>query len=225
MRASLLTAAALLALGCGGPSLGDLTTPTVVIDVSASASDPEVAALGDSQGGFGVSRAYLSMSTLTVMPCRADADEIVLSPRGYELISDPPNQELIGTNVTELCALRLDIDPLSENAAEGVPEDASVYIEATDDAGVARTLTGTRSWSILLEARDGESFGELPLLLGVDVSTWLVGVSMTEELGDFPLDAVPDDLEAAIALYADTNENGAIDGDEQTPVAQPVPAR
>src|SRR5687767_10608505 len=118
MRALLLLAVTSL-LGCGGPTLADLETPTVTIVVRGVATQPDVVALGAPQAGLGVSRAFVSMSSLTLLPCRQGQGEIILPGRGYDLLSEPPSAEVVSTAVTELCGLRFDVDPLAQNVTEG----------------------------------------------------------------------------------------------------------
>ena len=222
MRALLLLAVMSLP-GCGSPTLGDLETPSVTIVVRGVATQSGVAAVGEPQGGLGISRAFVSMSSLTLMPCREGAREIILSGRGYDLLSDPPNAEIISTAVTELCGLRFDIDPLEQNVTEGVPEEAALFVQGTDAAGTPFELASDRSLSLLLEAGDGYSFGQLPLLFTFDLSLWLAAIPMGEGLEELGLEAFEAQAAPSVALYVDSNENYALDADEQTPVARSTP--
>src|SRR4051812_6513539 len=85
----------LFGLGCGGPSVADLGEGEVELTVTAVASDPSVASTGESQGGLGVSRAFLSASAVTLLPCSSDAAPLDLGARGYELTQNPPMTERI----------------------------------------------------------------------------------------------------------------------------------
>jgi hypothetical protein len=208
-----------LALACSSPGVADLAASEVVITVTGVASEPELAALGDSQGGLGVSRVFVSTSSFSLLPCDAGASDLTLEPRGYDLLAEAVPREVVGTLVTDLCSLRLDIDPVAQSALEGVPEGASLYVEGTDAAGTAFTLASESSTSLRLEAVDGVSFGDAPLLLGLDVSTWLDGVPLTPELALVASEQLVERLPGAFALYADENENQRLDEDETTPVA------
>lgn len=216
---------ALLAAACGGPEVGDIVGNEVSLTVTAVASAPEVAALGEAQSGVGVSRAFVSTSALSVVPCRDGADDITLGARGYDLLSDPPPSERVTTAVYELCALRVDIDPVAQSATEGVPAGASLYVEAQDSAGEPFTLSSERSVSLQFRAENGESFGEQPLLLGFDVSVWLASLPLPEDMADAAADLFDSQLVDSAALYVDNNGNQALDPDEQTPVAHAATSR
>jgi hypothetical protein len=218
----------LLLTACGGPELADLDTGSVSIALSGVSTTPEVAALGEPAGGLGVTRAFVSASALSVLPCRANAAAILLSARGYDLLTSPPPDEQITTAVTELCALRLDIDPLAKNALDGVPKGSSLYVEGTQSDGAGFSLTSSSSSSLVLQADAGSSFGELPLLLGFDVSVWLDGLDggALDDPASADVSAAFDaQLRSAVALYADANGNHALDADELTPVARAAPSR
>jgi hypothetical protein len=224
MRSSWLLAVSSL-LGCGGPTLGELETPSVSVVVTAISTEEDVVAAGEPQGGLGVERAFVSMSSLTITPCRRDASEITLSPRGYELVSELPNEELVDTAVTELCGLRFDVDPLAENATEGVPEGAALYVAGNDAADMPYELASERSLSFSFEVEEDASFGDQPLLLGFDLSVWLAAVPVEPGAEEVAQTLFENQLSAAVALYSDSNENHVVDEDEQTPVATAAPAR
>ncbi len=217
--------ALVMTAACGGPAVGDLDQGEVLITVAGVAGKPEVAAIGDSQGGLSVARAFVSTSAMTVIPCRSGAGEIELDPRGYELISDPPMSERISTAVYELCGLRLSIEPVAENATDGVPDGASVYFEGQDADGADFTLQSDVGTVLLFETDDGSSFGDLPLLLGFDVSSWLAGLPLADDTANESAMQLDSQLVDAAALYVDSNGNGALDDDEQTPVAHATLAR
>lgn len=208
-----------LALACSSPGVANLAASEVVVTVTGVASAPEVAAIGESQGGLGVSRVFVSSSSLRLLPCDSGSADVTLEPRGYDLVAETVPREVVGTLVTDWCGLQLDIDPLARNAADGVPEGASLYVEGTDPEGTAFALSSDASTSLRLEAVDGASFGRVPLLLGLDVSTWLEGVKLAPELAEMTSEQLVERAPAAFALYADANENQSLDEDETTPVA------
>jgi hypothetical protein len=221
MRSSVLALFSVtpFALACSSPGVANLAASEVVVTVTGVASAPEVAALGESQGGLGVSRVFVSTSSFRLLPCDSGSADITLGPRGYDLLADAVPREPVGTLVTDWCGLQLDIAPVARNAAEGVPEGASLYVEGTDPEGTAFALSSSASTSVLLEAVDGVSFGRVPLLLGLDVSTWLEGVNLSPELGETTGEQLAERAPAAFALYADAEENQSLDEDETTPVA------
>lgn len=214
--------ASVVALGaaCGGPKLGDLQISEITLTLTGTASQPDVAAIGESAGGLSVTRAYVSASSLSLLPCSKDAAHVMLGPRGYDLLLEPPPSEGVTTAVTELCGLRLDVDPLSENALEGVPEGASLFVEGNDADGAPFQLSSDSSLSLLLEADEDASFGAAPLLLGFDVSLWLAGIPLAEDRVDDAVELLEAQLESAAALYVDGNDDQRLDDDEKTPVAQ-----
>ncbi len=213
-------AALALTAACGGPAVADLDQGEVRITVAGVAGKPEVAAIGDAQGGLAVSRSFLSASAMTLIPCRSGAGNIELDARGYELISDPPMSERVSTAVYELCGLQLDIQPVAENVTAGVPQGASLYIEGQDADGADFSLESETSTSLRFETDDGSAFGDQPLLLGFDVSTWLAGLPLPADMADASATQLDSQLVNATALYADSNRNGALDADEQTPIAR-----
>ena len=210
---------------CGGPTVGDIIQNEVTLNLAAVATKPEVAAIGDPQGGLVVSRAFVSASAVSLVPCHENTSSIVLDPRGYELVTDQRQEETVTTAVTQLCGVQIDVDPLTQNATDGVPEGASLYIEGQDAAGMPFTLSSDRSSSLSFEAAAGESFGELPLLLAFDLSTWLAGLPLPEAMADMQADLFDSQLRDCAALYVDANGNQALDDDEQTPVARAAPSR
>jgi len=216
-------------LGCGSPQIGEGQVSAVSVTFTTTASDPAVATTGEPAGGLVVSRVFLSASSLTLVPCDTKAAELVLPPRGYDLLSAPPPNEYVTTAVTDLCALRLDIDPLAQNAAEGVPEGASIYLEGTDAAGTPFTLASEQSLSLMLEAAADASFGDLPLLVAFDLSTWLAAIpmaeGMTESMTEMAIEMFELQARTSLAVYVDSDESGTLDEGEQTAVAQPAPAR
>lgn len=210
----------LLSAACGGPELGDIVELEVSMAVVGTASAPELVAVGETQGGLGVTRAFLSASAVTLVPCEEDVSGLELGARGYDMLQEPPLSERVTTGVSEFCAVRVEVDPLTNNAREGIPEGASMYVEAETSDGTAVTLTSESSSSLLLEAEEGKSFGEQPLLLGIDVSVWLAGLPLPEEMAEMSAELFDEQLQGAAAIYVDANGNQALDEDEQTAVAR-----
>ena len=211
--------------------MGDVLGAEVSLTITALASDPNLAAIEEPQQGLGVTRAFVSTSALRLTPCRASARDITLGGRGYDLLQAPT--ERVTTAVGELCSLRLDIDPVFESASEGIPEGASLHVEGRDAAGEPFALSSQSSMSLLFTAEEVTSFGEQPLLLGFDLSLWLAGLALPDTMADMSdttgcaeadADAIAKSFDSqlldAAALYVDSDGNGALDEDEQTPVAR-----
>jgi hypothetical protein len=197
----------------------------VSVTLMGVASAPDVAAIGEAQGGLGISRAFVSASALSLIPCTTGASDIVLDARGYDLLTRPAPIERVTTAVLELCGLRLDIDPVAQNATEGIPRRASLYVEGKDSTGADITLESESSVSLLFEADTTSGFGEQPLLLGFDLSIWLAGLPLPAEMADASAERFDSQLLDSAALYVDANANQALDDDEQTPVARAKPSR
>ncbi|HEX2877658.1 MAG TPA: hypothetical protein VHP33_40695 [Polyangiaceae bacterium] len=211
--------------GCGGPELGDIVELEVSMAVVGTASAPETAAVGEAQGGLGVTRAFLSASAVTLVPCESNVSGLELGARGYDVLQEPPQSERVTTGVSNFCGVRLELDPVTSNAREGIPEGATMYVEAVASDGTAVTLTSERSSSLLLEAESGTSFGEQPLLLGFDVSLWLQGLPLPEEMAEMSGELFDAQLQGAAAIYVDANGNQALDEGEETPVARATAPR
>jgi hypothetical protein len=224
LRASGL-ALAVLSAACGGPELGDIVELEVSMAVVGTASAPETAAVGEAQGGLGVTRAFLSASAVTLVPCESNVSGLELGARGYDVLQEPPQSERVTTGVSKFCGVRLELDPVTSNAREGIPEGATMYVEAEASDGTAVTLTSESSSSLLLEAESGSSFGEQPLLLGVDVSVWLAGLPLPEDMAEMSGELFESQLPGAAAIYVDANGNQALDEGEETPVARATAPR
>ena len=223
LRPTVAIALAGLAVACGGPTVGELAAQEVTLTVSGVASAPEVAAIGKPTSGLGVSRAFVSTTALRFQACDEGAADVALTPRAYELLSDPPPSESITTAVQELCGLRVDIGPAEQGGTDGVPQGATLYAEATDESGASFAFTSEASSSLRFEADAAKSFGSEPLLLGIDVSTWLGGLPLDAETSDETAERFAAQLADAAALFVDANGNGVLDDDEREPLLQSKP--
>jgi len=213
-----------LAVACGGPTVGD-GVKEVVFSVVATASAPDVAALGEGQGGLGVSRAFVSVSGLDLIPCSAGASDIALGARGYDLLTSPPPSEAIETAVTMYCGLRVDIAPASRNATSDIPKGTSLYVEGQDVDGNAFALSSQSSSSLSFAPAEGSSFGDQPFLLGFDLSVWLAGLPLPADMADTSAMLFDSQVVDSATLYVDANGNGAVDANEQTPIAEATLSR
>lgn len=208
---------------CGGPTVGEIVEQKITVTLSARSSQPQVAVVGDSQGGLSVKRAFVSANAMTLVPCDEDAGSIVLGARGYDLLADP--SEEVTTAVPELCALQLDLDPVTDAATEGVPDGATLYAEADGADDVEHSFASERSYALRFESSNGNSLGS-SLLLGFDLALWLTGLPIAEpDMTDAETELFESQLRSAVALYADTNENQLLDDDEATPIAIAAPTR
>lgn len=208
-------ALATLSVACGGPTVGDFVSQEISVTVRAVSSDPEAVALGDSDGGVALTRAFVSTSALTLLPCNEEVAPLTLAPRSYELVTESPDSERITTAVQSFCGVQLDIAPPGEDEDEGVPEGASLYVEGADANGDPFTLSSDGSFSLLLETDDEEGFDKVPLLLAFDAATWLAGLPLPEDMSDMAASLLEEQLQAAAELYVDADEDGALDPDEE----------
>jgi hypothetical protein len=209
MRLVALSLAA-LSVACGGPTVGELISQEVSFTVRAVSSDPSEVAVGEPDGGRAVTRAYVSTSAVTLLPCNEGVASLELEPRGYELVAESPDRERITTAVQNFCCLRLDVEPNEE--------DVSLQVEGTDVDGAPFTISSAASFSLLLETKEDESFGNWPLILGVDVATWLDGLPLAEDMSDLASSALEEQLAGAVSLYLDEDEDGVLDAEESRPI-------
>jgi hypothetical protein len=215
MRHSVSTLALLssLLVGCGGSSLAGISEQEVTLTVS-SVGEKVVHGQGPA---IDLSRARLRLSAMELVPCRSGAASVVLEPRSYELMSTPAPSEVVSTSVPELCSLRIELEP--DSNVEGQAGEATLWVEGIATNGLARLFFANFTASLTFATDSAHSFGEQPLLLGIDLPKWL---------GDLPLnDTVNDDnssedlaaqLKDAAALYVDKNGNGRLDENESTPL-------
>jgi len=224
-------------IACGGPTLGDIveqevtltftpiTRPAEAVGGAPAESASEAPAGQGGQSGAGgqpepvgieVTRAVLSRGAVTLVPCTAKAREIVLDPRDYELFAHP--SERVTTAVTELCSVRLDIAPSSDDAA-------TLEVDGKSNSGDELVFTSNSSVSLRFDAPDEDGFGSVELLLGFDMSTWLAGLPLPEDRADEQGQKLSEQLAGAVALYADHNGNGRLDDDETEPLAHGKVAR
>jgi hypothetical protein len=210
-----------LAAACGGPEVGDIAGQQLTLQVSGVYLGPEAVASGDERGDFTMSRALISVDSMTLTPCMDGVGVITLEPRVYDLLSDPPFGESVTTAVSEFCGLRVDLTPSPDLTEDGATSGSSVFLEAQDETQAKLAYVDEDSPSLTFTADEGASFGEQPLLLGVDLSLWLT------HLAGAATNANPGLLDATLgaALYVDSNGNHALDDDEQTPVAQAALSR
>lgn len=218
MRAIVFGLLPLLA-ACGGPSVGEIVAQEVTLTLSAYSSDSSQVAIGEQQGGLGVTRAFVAASALSLVPCAEGASSIVLDARGYDLLTNP--SEGVTTAVTNLCALELDLDPVDGAASPGVPDGSTLFVRARDSADTSLHFSSERSSSLRFEAADDNGFPSSSLILGFDVATWLAHLPVAEpDMTDTESGLLHDQLPGSVALFVDTNLNQELDDDETTPIAQ-----
>jgi len=213
---------ALALAACGGPEVGDIAGQQLTLQVSGVYLGSEAVASGDERGDFTISRALLSVDSLTFTPCAEGARAITLAPRVYDLLAAPPLGETVTTAVSEFCSLRVDLTPSPDITEEGASSGDSLLYEAQDETEAKIAYAAEDSPSLTFTTEDGVSFGEQPLLLGFELSAWLTYLAdgaTSESVGLEP------SLDEVCALYVDSNGNDALDDDEQTPVAQAVLSR
>lgn len=211
-----------LATACGGPNVGEILGQEVTLDVLATTSAPDVAAIGDSRGGLGVSQAFVNAKSITLVPCEQPDAGITIDPRAYDLLSTPPLAENVTTAVSDFCTLTLDVASAADGGSEDAPGGAAFYVAGSDADDKPLELSSSEAASLVLRSETGASFGDQPLLLGFDLGVWLAG-NVTAA------DADPASLAAqfadSVALYVDENGNHALDDDERAPVAHVLPSR
>lgn len=206
-----------LATACGGPNVGEILGQEVTLDVLATTSAPEVAAIGDSRGGLGVSRAFVNAKAIRLVPCDQPDAAINIDPRGYDLLSTPPYAESVTTAVNDFCTLALDVASAADGGSDDVPDGAAFDVAGRDADDAAFELASSQAVTLELRSDGGSSFGNEPLLLGFDLGFWLAGDVTAKDADPAVLAA---QFAESVALYADQNGNHALDDDESTPVAR-----
>jgi hypothetical protein len=203
----LALACASLAVACGGPEVGEITGQEVTLTLKAVASAPEVAALGEADGGLGVSRVVVATSAVRFQACTEGVEDLKLDPRVYELTREPPPSEGITTAVSDFCGLRVEISPWED------PVNSSMLVSATDAEGEPQEFLSQLSTSLTFETDAEHAFGADPLLLAFDVSVWLAGLPAADDESSTEL--LEAQLRDAATLYVDVNGNGALDDDDR----------
>jgi len=209
---------------CGGPSVGDVESQALTLQVSGVYLGPKAVPSGDdARGDFTMSRALISVDSMQLTPCASGSAPITLDPRVYDLLADPPLGETVTTAVTEFCTLRIDLTPSPDVTESASSSDESLLLEAKDETAAKITYAGEDSPSLTFTADNGDFFGDQPLLLGFDLSGWLAYLAGG---ATNPLPGLFDStLTDVAALYVDTNGNQQLDADEQTPVAHAQASR
>ena len=217
-------AGCVLTAACGGPTVGDIEGEVLTLQVSGVYLGPKAVASGDERGDFTMSRALISVESMTLTPCSAGSGSLTFEPRVYDLLLVPPLGETVTTAVSEYCELRVDLTPSAEvTEHSGSKTSESLVLEAQDETGANVTYAGGDSPSLTFTADDNTSFGDKPLLLAFDLSAWLAYLAGE---ATSPLPGLFDSsLTDVAALYVDSNGNDALDDDEQTPVAHATASR
>ena len=216
------TAVLVTTAACGGPSVADIENQAVTLQVTGVYLGDQAVPSGDERGDFTISRALISVDSLTLTPCADSSAAITLDPRVYDLTADPPQGERVTTAVTEFCTLRVDLAPSPDITEHSSKSPESLLVEVEDETSAKTTYAAEDSPSVTFSVDGDATFGDQPLLLGFDLSTWLTYVagSATDELP-----GLAPELSDVAALYVDSNGNDRLDEDEQTPVAHATVTR
>jgi hypothetical protein len=212
-----MAACALTVTACGGPTVADLLDDEVTLSLSARSSQPELVALGESEGGLAVSRVVVRATSITFGSCRTGVSDLVLDARAYDLLAKDAPYETVSTAVTELCRVEVDLGARSESSIGGLPEAATVFVDGEDELGAQLERSSERAFSLRFEAADGPF--RPPLLLSVDLAVWLADLPPPEAEEEATEATFVAQLVAASALYSDTDGDHLLDDDESTPLA------
>ena len=187
--------------------MGEFTAQEVTLTLSAVASDPEVATLGEPDGGLGVSRVVMATSSVRFEACGEGIEDLEVAARVFELAWDPAPSESITTAVSDFCGLRVEVSKW------GDPLEASLLVSATDSNGEPQGFLSESSISLRFETDAAHSFGADPLLLAFDVSTWLAGLPAENDTSSTELHEAQ--LRDAATLYVDADGDGVLDDDDR----------
>jgi hypothetical protein len=221
-----------LGFGCSaGTETGNPPAQGIVaLGLTAYSSAPDTAALTPGGAGLWVDRVRLSVESVSLLPCAADAPVITLAAGEYDPI-DTQLSEAMGSQ--ELCSLRLELAP-AKTATVTLPEGVAIYMHGLRTDGSELVVESTSARTLELSSVHGASFGEQPLLLGFDLGSWFTGVDVhnahagadgiahiDSTLNPALLTELEDQTAASVRLYVDHNGNGLLDDAELTPVAAP----
>jgi hypothetical protein len=229
----------LLLCGCDVTETGNPAVPTRM-GLTAFGSDPTVAAVRDpAAGGVVVEQAFVVFGDMRFVPterCDDDTRIDVAGPLHVDVAADEVFVATFDVPETTFCRVRIRLERGEAPIAVGPPElvDHSVVIRGRTPAGTEFLLASQETEE--LELRN-DADGPFPIdearsamLLAFDVSVWFAGVDLDtgvpsggrivvdENMNGALLDLFDANLEAALSLFSDTDEDGELDDVERSEV-------
>jgi hypothetical protein len=214
------------------------------LGLAGCTSDPEIpgeqgaariavaalAAGADTQG-LSMSSAWIALRTLTFVPCDPDAGSLGTNDFPVDLLVTPPSFFEIDSGVTDYCGVRAELAP-SRSTEPPELSQRSTHVEGLREDGNGFELASTATVRLAFDSSPtGTPLDAKKLVLGVDFDAWFAGAAvndaeLTDAIALIDADHNPDALaafdaatSAAFALYVDADGDGALTGDELSPVA------
>ncbi len=228
--------AALALLGCSGTETGNPSV-TGQISQAAQASNPGVAAIGASQGGLGVTTAWMTFGALSLVDCaHGSTPQVILhGPAAEDLLSPAPRT--FTPHGGPFCELDAPLAHAQPPLPAGAPLElagATMVIGGKRGDGVPFVVVSHTAPALALTSVHGFAVddGAHALIVVVDVSALFASVDLAGAVLDTSgtarvdssdnlalLTAFDANVPQAVALYYDANHNGQLDPGEPGPIA------
>jgi hypothetical protein len=200
------------------------------VALTATSTDEDVIALHSESAPLSVDEVGLSLRTLEIVPCAADAAPLAHVDYPVDLAVDPPARASFESGVSDYCALRVDVAP-STDVAPAALQGLAVHLFGVRSDDVRFEIRSALDFDLSLVTPSGSAFGAKHLALGFDLAVWLAGIDLgAAELTD-GVALVDSDVNAellaafqantasAVALYVDADRDGVLDDDELSSIA------
>ncbi len=210
--------------GCAGSETGN-PSATASLRLALRATDASIATVGEAGDATRVQELWLSVASMTAVPCVAGAEEVAINQQLVEgnLVSGVDVGDL---PVGEYCGLHLLLAPTSlSTLPRGVttgPASIAAYGTRADDVPFAVLSAAALDLPIpgaAFTVVEGHS-----LLLAFDVSAWLRnavvdGATVVNGLAvldgrDHPSVTAPFEMQLTATLHDDLNADGHVDANE-----------
>lgn len=178
--------------------------------------------------------AEVSFQRLAMVPCAGDAGQVASNAFPADLMHDPSLHVVFESYVTDYCGAHLAFFPWPDSRVEEL-QDATALLRGSREDGTPFEVRSTLATALDFWSPDGTPFDSMHLVLGFDLEAWskdadVAGLEPSDDSVLIDADHNPDVLaafdagfESAIGLYADSNGDGELTGDELSPVATTTP--
>jgi len=213
---------ALAAPGCAGSETGNPSQAQ--LQLCLQSSDDSIASELETPGAIHVEQLWLSLESIAVIGCDANAEETAInpSPLSGDLAQGVPAGSVPSGNY---CGAHLRLVPGDFAAAAGLPAlPASVAVQGTRADGVPFVVLSAAPLDVTLPGGAFSVSEQEELLLAFDVSGWLranvldtaMVLNGTAVLDgrEHPVLTSTFDSQVTVSLHRDENGNGAVDPSE-----------
>jgi len=218
----MLACCALAAAGCTGSETGNPSPAKLQLGLQSS--DDSIASELETPGAIHVEQLWLSVESIGLLGCAANADETAINPsplsgdlaQGVPAGSVPPG---------EYCGARLRLVPGNFAAPAGLPVlPASLAMQGTRADGVPFAVLSAAALDVTLPGAAFSVSERDQLLLAFDVSGWLranvldaamlVNGTALLDGREHPVLTATFEAQLTVSLHQDENGNGAVDAAE-----------